>query len=63
MLTIEKQQQEYLGTYIILVTMGCTTLDSLIILERYSVVNWIPNVKDSKSISGYVFMLVGAVVA
>ena len=33
------------------------------ILEGYSDVNWISNVKDSKSHSGYVFTLGGAAVS
>ena len=34
-----------------------------VILEGYSDVNWISNVKDSKSYSGYVFILGGATVS
>ena len=35
----------------------------LTVLEGYSDVNWISNVKDSKSHSGYVFTLRGGVVS
>ena len=34
-----------------------------IVLERYSDANWIFDIKDSKSISRYVFTLVGATVS
>ena len=34
-----------------------------VVLERYNDANWISNVKDSKSYSGYVFTLEGAVVS
>jgi hypothetical protein len=35
----------------------------LIILEGYNDANWISNIKDSKSTSGYIFILGGATVS
>ena len=39
------------------------TIQDIIILEGYSDENWMSNVKDSKSHSGYVFTLGGAAVS
>jgi hypothetical protein len=34
-----------------------------VILERYNNANWIPDTKNSKSISGYLFILGGAIMS